>query len=162
MCTSKYPDRRPGVLLVSRVRHDLTLSQGRDYSALSLRLPAALNTLQETLLHLHLTYSVYSQASHLKGFSSEKDSCFKASLLALLCPSTVSITKSDLHRVCLSRLCYVFRLSQSFDVLIPFVILLFCFTQQPLMAFTYRAFPSTITHFALQQSVPALSFLQLC
>lgn len=162
MCTSKYPDRRPGVLWVPRVRHDLTLSQGRDYSALSLRLPAALNTLQETLLHLHLTYSVYSQAGHLKGFSSEKDSCFKASFLALLCPSTVSITKSDLHRGYLSRLCYVFRLSLPLDVLIPFITLLFCFTQQPFMALTYRAFPSPITHFILRQSDPAMSFLQLC
>jgi hypothetical protein len=162
VCTSKHPDRRPGVLWVPRVRHDLTPSQGRVSSALSLRLPAALNTLQETLLHLHLAYSVYSQTGHSKGLSSEEDSYFKVSFLALVCPTTASLMKSDLHRVCLPRLCYVFRLSQSLDVLIPFTTLLFCFTQQPFVALTYRVFPSPITHFALRQSVPAMSFLQPC
>jgi hypothetical protein len=40
-------------------------------------------------------------------------------LLRFIAPSASSVAGSDLHRDCLPRLCYVFRLSQPLDVLLP-------------------------------------------
>jgi hypothetical protein len=50
---------------------------------------------------------------------SRRDAAPDTTLLGFLAPTAHEVTGSDLHRVCLTRLCSAFRLSRPLDALLP-------------------------------------------
>jgi hypothetical protein len=79
--------------------------------------------------------------------------------LGLGCPSTFKVMDSDLHRVCLTRLCCVFRLSQPLDALFRPSPLRPCF--MPLTPLGFRspeAFPPAVARLASRPLVPFMAF----
>jgi hypothetical protein len=100
-----------------------------------------------------------SLARRFRSHRGVPDSTSCSPFLEVCCPTTLEEADSDLHRVCLTRLCCAFRFSQPLDALFrprPFRP---CFMPVTSLGFDLQRFPpgGSPTNLAIHRSLPAVT-----